>query len=282
MQNLLLGGELLSETIDSLVFFEQAQWFVETLRHVQPRVSLKELENHASKLLVALQRLFESKSCTVVVTGSDWWQAVESRPGSPVIRLTSVAREVGNQRGGVQDAWIEEKIDELAKKVESEALPLSAFEGSVEDLRDIGCLASTAGARLTHVLTRRALDRPDDLDEFETIAKLMESLPESFSESERASVQDAYIVFVERFIDKYDSDSPDDIRDDASRLGNVGDLLGVDTKTEQETLEERAKVIEEEKEMERDWDGDDDRRGGGSSGECSDGELDSMFRTLGN
>ena len=40
MQNLLLGGEFLAETIGSLVYFEQAQWFFETLNEEKPQVSL--------------------------------------------------------------------------------------------------------------------------------------------------------------------------------------------------------------------------------------------------
>ena len=76
MQNLLLGGELLPEVIASLVFFEQAQWFVETLSDEQPRVSLRELARHAPKVVDALQRLIEANSCTLTVSGDQPSQRV--------------------------------------------------------------------------------------------------------------------------------------------------------------------------------------------------------------
>ncbi len=278
MQNLLLGGEMLSETIRSLVFFEQAQWFVDTLENDQPRVSLNALVIHASKLLKLLQDLFETKSCFVVVSGSESWQTIELRPARPVRRFARVVREITNQHSDFGDAWIKEKLCDFAGKVEIGSLPPSAFDDSIEGLRDCGCLASVAGARLVRALSRRALAEPNDLAKFETLANLIGFLPESFSEAELNSAQNAYGVFAERFVSEYNSDDPDEIREDASRVSNIGDLLNVDTREEQGSLEERAKVIEDERQTR--WDRDDDRGEGGGSGECSDGELDSMFGTL--
>jgi hypothetical protein len=97
-------------------------------------------------------------------------------------------------------------------------------------------------------------------------------------ESELDTVRQAYSEFAERFASEYDAKNPEDIRDDALRIGNVGDLLMVDTDAEQATLNEFADEIEKEQES-RLYD-DDDRCGGGDSDVCSDGELDSMFGTL--
>jgi len=91
MQNLLLGGELLPEVIAGLVFFEQAQWFVETLSDEQPRLSLKALMAHASEVATATQRLIDQNSCTIEVTGSQTWQRVTTKTLNPVERLATAA-----------------------------------------------------------------------------------------------------------------------------------------------------------------------------------------------
>ena len=74
---------------------------------------------------------------------------------------------------------------------------------------------------------------------------------------------------------------PEEIRSEASRVEDVGDLLGVNTDNAQETLREAADEIEREREDNPKWDSDDDSRGGGGASDyCSDSELDSMFGTL--
>jgi Novel STAND NTPase 3/Restriction endonuclease len=276
MQNLMLGGELLSEVIDSITFFEQARWFVDTLRDEQPRVSLEQLAAHASLVLSALQRLFETESCSFSVVGYPSSQYVSSRPANPSERLISVAGEVANQRSRDGHNWIEEKLSDLATRVEAGSLSPSRFDETLEQLKDLGCFASAAGTRLMFALTGRALSQPSDLDEFETLANLIRALPQCFSESDLQTTRQAYSEFVEGF--ETDNDSPEDIRQDASRIGDVGALLHVDTDFEQERLRDLAD--ENEKEQESRWDDDDERGGGGGSEICSDRELDSMFGTL--
>jgi hypothetical protein len=75
---------------------------------------------------------------------------------------------------------------------------------------------------------------------------------------------------------------PEEIREEASRIESIGDLLGVDTESAQESLRETADEIQTKEEHNQDWDSDDESRGRRSStDECSDSELDSMFGTLG-
>ena len=171
-------------------------------------------------------------------------------------------------------------MSDLADKLKAGKLSPSTFVGPIKALENLGCLASKTGKHLVLVLKRRALTQPEDLDDFETLAKLVGSLPRYFSESELETVREAYSYFAERYPDECDLRNPDELRDEATRIGNVGDLLQVDTDSAQTALKESADEIE--KEEGSGWDDDDDRRGGGGdSGGCSDGELDSMFGTLG-
>jgi hypothetical protein len=100
-------------------------------------------------------------------------------------------------------------------------------------------------------------------------------------------IKDAYAGFADDYArdcatGRLDLDDPEVIREEASRVDYVGDLLGVDTKEAQKTIRDYATKKEQESEEDRDWDSDDDGpRGGGSSEECSDGDIDSMFGALG-
>ena len=183
MQNLLLGGELLPEVIASLVFFEQAQWFVETLSDEQPRVLLRELARHAPKVVDALQRLIEANSCTLTVSGDQPSQRVWPQMANPAKRLATVVLAVANQNGRDEGAWITARMSELATKVEAGKLSPSTFVGPISTLQNLGCLTSEARKHLVSALTRRALTEPEDLDEFETLANLASALPQSFAES---------------------------------------------------------------------------------------------------
>ena len=280
MQNLLLGGELLPGIIASLVFFEQARWFVETLNDESPRVSLKELACHIPKVVDALQKLIEANSCVVLVSSGDQpQQCIWPQMVNPARRLATVALAAANQSGRDDSAWLCSRIFELATRVEAGNLSPATFVGPIKVLEDLGCLTSEAGKHLVLVLKRRALTEPDDLDDFETLANLVRALPQSFAESELDTVRVAYSEFAGQYADECYPMNPEEIREEASRIGNVGDVLKVDTDTAQETLRDLADVIENE-EGER-WGDDDDRRGGGGSDMCSDRELDSMFGTLG-
>ena len=278
MQYLLLGGDLLPEVIASLVFFEQAQWFVETLSDEQPRVSPKELARHTPKVVDALQKLIDANSCSFVVSGNRPSQHVCPQVANPAKRLATVAHAVTKQSGRNDDAWLTARMSELATKIEAGNLSPSSFVGPIKALENLGCLALEAGKHLVLVLKRRALSEPTDLDDFETLANLVSALPLSFAESELATVREAYSSFADQYAAECDLGNPDELREEASRVGNVGDLLQVDTDAAQDMLRESAEEIE--KEVESRWDDDDDRRGGGDSDVCSDGELDSMFGTL--
>jgi aromatic ring-cleaving dioxygenase len=279
MQNLLLGGELLPEVLESLVFFEQARWFVDTLRNERSRVPLKELKHHAAKILSALQELFEVESCSFLVTGYQQWQRIEPQPINPATRLFTVLDELAEQHSGGENVWAEEKIRDLAAAVDDGSLSPSAFDESIEDMAGLGYLTSSEGKRLTSVLTQQALNQPDELGEFETLTKLIGALPESFSESDLEATRQAYSDFAERFVSEQDSENPEDIRNEASRIEDVGDSLGVDTYAERQILRDRADELE--KEQISPWEDDDDRGGGGTSDFCSDKDIDSMFGTLG-
>ena len=126
----------------------------------------------------------------------------------------------------------------------------------------------------------RVLTEPSELDDFDTLSYFVNEFPQYFVESELEIVREAYSQFVELYLDECDLSDPEEYREEASRIGNIGNLLKVDTDDAQDKLRETASEIEEERASQWDYDDDDDRRGGGGFDVCSNGELDSMFGTL--
>jgi len=166
----------------------------------------------------------------------------------------------------------------VVAKLKAGKLSASSIVGSVETLKELGHLDTDAGRELVVALKAQALAEPCDLDDFETLAAVINILPESFDEAEVESVRVAYSEFADQHATECDFNNPEELRDEASRIGALGELLQVDTDRAQGALKERADEIEREDPPE--WDNDDSARSSGASDECSDGELDSMFGTF--
>ncbi len=280
MQNLLLAGELLLEVINSLVFFEQAQWFADTLSVEEPHVSTKQLAQHAPIIVESLQKLIEAGSCSISVEGTHVWQRITHRSLNPAERLATIAMFVSMQKGNNDREWMTTKVSELATNLEAGKLSAFSFVQPIKTLEEIGCLNSEAGGHLVLILKRRAMTDPVDLGDFETLADLVKALPRYFTESELNVICEAYSDFADQYPGECKIDNPDELREEALRIGNVGGLLGVNTDSAQGELRDAADEIESEQGPERESD-DDEWRYWGDSDACSDGELDSMFGTLG-
>jgi hypothetical protein len=278
MQYLLLGGEALADIVGSLAFFEQAQWLAEKQNEEKPQFQPDELRRHKGAVMAALQRLFGVASCSISVEGFQQWARLSVLKTNLTARLVVTATLLLKQQCQDHEDWIAARISKIAVNLESGRVMPSSVVGSIEALEHLGLLDSVPGKQFVSALKVQAMNDPHDLDDFETIADLVRALPNSFIDTELKAIREAYAEFADHYADKCDLSNPDELRDEASRIGDVGDLLQVDTDYAQDTLKDSA--VEIEKDQESGWD-EDDRDYGGRSDECSDRELDSMFGTLG-
>lgn len=287
LQNLLLGGECLAESIESLHYFEQAQWFFETLHEKKPQVPLKELSKQARSIADAMQRLINAPSCAITVEGAVPSQRVNLHKVNEASRLALIAASVQGVEEAHDSDFIATRIAAFAERLETGKSSPSSCLSAIEPLRALGHLSTAQGQRFVSALKASATNEPSDFDEFETLAGVIDALPDSFTSPELEEIKDAYAGFADDYArdcatGRLDLDDPEVIREEASRVDYIGELLGVDTKAAQKAIRDYATKKEQESEEDRDWDGDDDGpRGGGSSEECSDGDIDSMFGTLG-
>lgn len=286
MQNILLGGECLKAVLHSLVYFEQARWFADTLREGSPQVSVTQLKTHGRSILDAMQALIDANSCSISVEGAGPLQRLSQVSCNDAARLAQVASAVQGANESQDADFISARIGDLANRLEAGNVSASFCLGAVEPLGALGHLAGEQGERFVKALKAASSSHLSDFDDFETVAGVIDALPHMFSATELEEIQDAYGGFAHGYAEgcvsgSCDIDDPESLREEASRVDYVGDLLKVDTQEAQKTIRDYAKKIEEESEEHRDWDDDDGPRGGGSTEECSDRDIDSMFGTLG-
>ncbi len=286
MQNLLFGGECLKEVLNSVVFFEQARWFADTLREESPQATVLQLTSHVGAVVGAMETLIDAPSCSISVEGVGRFQRFSLLKSNRATRLAQFATAVQGANALEGAAFIAARIGDLADRLEAGNISASCCLEAAEPLKVLGHLAGEQGERFVKALKAASADHLSDLDDFETVAGVIDAFPQLFGSAEVEEVQNAYSDFAEAYAEgcvrgSYGIDDPESLREEASRVDYVGDLLKVDTQVAQKRIKEHAAQIEAESEESRGWDDDDGPRGGGSAEECSDRDIDSMFGTLG-
>ena len=203
---------------------------------------------------------------------------------NPAERLATIASFFAKQNYRDDSSWITTKISELCSKIEAGKLSVSSILASIVTLNELGYLNSHAGKELVIVLKTQVMSDSGDIDVFETLASMIDIFPQSFTEEDLESIRVEYSDYAERYAAECDLTNPDELREEASRIQDIGDFFEVDTDATQDTLREFADEIEEKQQSEWDNFDEDDRSSThiNSPDECSDRELDSIFSTLGN
>lgn len=281
VNNLLLEGECLPETVTSLVFFEQAHWFASTL---QERKARKQLVQCTDQVMEALKRLMDATaSCSLVRYGNEQHILYPRRVAvDPAVRLAVVVTALARHPSKDNTDWMRTRMGELARRIQDGSVRMQSCVETLGVLRKLNLLDYDEGKDLVaiakqHVLSE-ALNQPDDLLAFQVVAEMAEKLHAVFDTQELKKVRDSYDAFIDDYVDDCSLDSPEDYRGEASRIGQISRVLGADTSDAEQRLEESADEMES-REEEREYDQDDN--GGVRSETCSDHELHSMFGTLG-
>jgi hypothetical protein len=278
MQNLLFSGEFLLDLIQSAVFFEQAKWFAEVIRELEKTKTLSTDDAHqyACAIAESLDKLLETPSCIISVSGTGNWLKLEEHTPKLPARLSEFALVANEPRDRTR---ILARLRQLTDLMERDNLnPADCLEG-IKPLETRSYLATEEGASFVAALKSAATAELYDLDDFQVVAGIVEALPHTFTPGELERFEIAYGSFVEKYALECELDDPEEIREVASRIANVGEVLKVNTEWEENHLYEVAGEIEKQNE-EQNWEPDDDRTVGGSIDTCPDSELDSMFGTL--
>jgi hypothetical protein len=118
------------------------------------------------------------------------------------------------------------------------------------------------------------------LADFEYLNRLRLVKPEAFDQGEIESIRDEFEAVLDRevqiWLEGGKSQSPDEIRDCAKLVEDVGEWLEVGTSEQVEQLRDYASELE----ADSDWERDSDDYRPSSQGEATDAEIDSLFDSL--
>lgn len=274
---------LLEEILESCVFFEQAQWVADILFDERRYVARHVAAQCTGQVANALKRLATARSCIVKIQGYGPNERAVSPTPNRVERLAEIA-EFSRRAGDLDERdFINSRLADLEAALVSRQIDPASCLVAIAPLRQLGILSDEQGRRFALAL-KTVTSRPREWDEFKTLGRVVEALPELFDEAERRDIGDALSIFAEQFVTDYEDgelevDNPEEIREDAVVLEALGDTFEIDTRYLQERLHKHADHIEGELQDQRDW-GRDERRTVSRGPECPDTELDSMFRTL--
>jgi len=278
LQNIITAGEWLGALIEAFVFFEQPQWLASIEQDANSKLPKDEIRRHAVAIANAMCGTFKSPSCTIYVFGRDAWRRIEDVSEDFTLRLTTcipyLREHVPNE------AWIAEQLRWLSAQVKERKIQPHEFSEALEDFVSLDIFETDVGRTLATSLKDSALSSPDSIEEFEGLAFLQKHLPSTFSWNEKRTASSAYSEFAERYAADHDIDGPDEIRQAANHLEELGKSFDVDVQEHKASMREQA----EEKEKEITWDRDDDEQRSASTGSgeaFQDVDLHSMFRTLG-
>lgn len=287
LQHVLLSGEFLAEVIDFATYFSQPLWLYDTLVEENPRISVKALKKHARSIVDSMQKLIQSASCTISIEGTGPWERVNRVEGNFADRLARIAEAVVSAKEGRDHSFICGQVTLLTEQLENNKLPPSSCISSISTLQELGYLATDQGRHFVGALKSSVMRDHSDIDGYETLANVINTIPDEFTDVELDEIRDSYALFADEYAIECVSgqlglDDPEVIRDEASRVDYIGDLLSIDTEEVQQKIRKYATKIEEEAENDKDWDREDEERGssGGMGEECTDGDIVSMFETL--
>lgn len=174
---------------------------------------------------------------------------VNRKPANVPQRIAKIASAVSILREERDVHWVLKQVATLAEKLETKKLSASHCVVATKSLRMLGYLDTDEGKLFVAGLKFSAMADPSELDDFETLAEVVKILPRgTFKRSELKDIREAYSNFAEEFAGNCGFSDPETIREEASRVETVGDSLGVDTSSAQESLRETADEIEKEQE----------------------------------
>lgn len=281
----IFDDDVFKVAVDSLVFFEQASWCYAWLHDTE----VPTMPSYAQRFQFLEEQmigLYESPPCAVIHRLSESYgdQIFKGSPnlGGRLSNLVESGRRAGSTKG---EAFAEAALQSIAAEVLEGKRSAHEATGVISYLSSSGLPSIGKDSALVAAIKRDIIEAPNEIDDFETIASLKDSVESALSEEELGDIQDKFDWYLQEYsgdLFGFNFEDPDQIRGVAERIEILGRGLGVDTTGAEADINERADEQQAKIDEQRDWDpNDDDRSWGGGSGEqFSDEDLDSMFGTL--
>lgn len=280
MKHELLEEGPLEAIILSMTFFEQARWIAATLEVSNLKNGNDPTWKFKDLIIDKLITLINSPQCSGLTLSDRYWKsAFNGAPNLPD-RLSFIAPVVNLVGNDSNRKWVNAQIEELTKLLETKGSLPSEMMDSVRRLSETGYLVHGAGPRFVSILVDLSQKELEEVDDYDRLSQMVELFPDRFDEEGLECIRKAYIEFTKTYPKRCDLSNPENIREEATRIGVIGEIFKVDTEDTQTALWDEAYRIEEDEPLDDDrWS--EDGQDGALRGECPDIEIESMFRTLG-
>jgi hypothetical protein len=262
-------------------FFEQLVWLSSYTRGDETEPAFK--QEILSNVVLWVQRLRQTihgESCaTRSFLGAGTLGPIRANASfeSRVQQLIALRGSYGDclEVDVLIDECLAEARQRMARKLPKQADVVSL----VESLSDLSS-ASTEESKVTAAAKELLYAKASTLDDFNYLNRLRSSRPQLFDDHELTHMRDEFESTLEReiryWLDGNESQNPDDIRDYAKLVEELGDWLGVDTAEDVEILKDYADELETGMAP----DNDDDGYRPVVEREATDLEIQSLFNSL--
>ncbi len=273
------NGQYAHELIASAIFFEQiVRLWGSSFEGNESEKSRQMLMKMGQDLSNAVRRLLGSKDCRLSEVrrySGKLFISSKERDTVPLETRAIYALDIAQQL----------KLSDLNDFVFTALVsnfPIGIHKGALDFLlKQISKKGIAPQKRFLEQVKQLLLKKLDDLDDFESAVEFTGLFPENVSEEERESLREGFESCYQELVDKICSrvSDPDEIRQYAETLKNVGEELDVDVEYEYDLMREQASENEGES-QEDDGGAYDSWRDASRELERTEDEIHSMFDGL--
>ena len=262
-------------------FFEQLIWLASYTRNDETEPAFKQLIVSNVVLWVGqLRQTIHGESCAtrglLLVSGSLGPIREKASFEGRVQQLIELRATYADCRE--LDALIDECLVEARQRMATEAPKQADVLSLVESLSDLSA-TSTEESKVIAAAKELLYANAATLKDFDYLNRLRLTKPQVFDDGELAQIRDEFEAVLQRelryWLDGSESQNPDEIRDCATLVEEVGDWLGVDTGEDVDALRDYATEWETGSP-----DDDDDGYRPAVEHEATDFEIQSLFNSL--
>ena len=269
----------IEDIVQSLVYFEQADWLSEIIGVNNKGIDGRSLRGRENLVVAQMRGLYSELSCEFTISGSQYSQYVTRDERIYAIRLVRLYACVARHKLTGYSDWIIERVDALSNALLTGDAHPSDCIGILNIVKDPTYSNTSITTEFVDSMKAAAIQRMTEEEDYSTLADVLSALPEdSFEVTVLDEIRTRYLEYADGYLEESDIDDPEELRAEASRLGHVSDVLGVDTDGVQESFIEKAGKYQEQDQADRyEYDDDDRER---TTDNFTDAELDAMFTTL--
>jgi len=266
---------LLYAILNSAIFFDQ---LIKLWRYGKEETDKSKMEciirKKSNELIGMLRKTINCRDCQLIniIDGNMKYKGIWNRSFEfRAFQITSILEELKDEESM---KLFDDILREIEKRVEKRDSNIEDLVRFLKNLKGTNLLSKVSDEfikKARNILFKK----PDWIDEIDTIREFVQEFPEYVSLNDKESIK-SYLEDIALEL-PYDTNNPEQIRDDAEKLRSLANWIGVDLSNKIEELEDHATELESEAHPD---DYGDEHRSSIGGDYCSDEEIESLFLSL--